>query len=1126
MRSPLKIRASAVPVLIIKLQPLALAVAMGVSAGANAGANAGESLAATATQQPAVLRGDSPSGVAYSANQDVAQIKVQVAADNISADGQTATAVTLQLLGADGKLLAGSHYVTIEHSAGRILLPGAGTAETGPAALDADKATAGVQLKVVQGQAGFQLLAPYEPQQVLLRITAGNQSAQGLVRFVPEMREMLATGFVEGVITFHNNQASLLQPARSNDGFEQEIRRWERDFNQGKANAAARTAFFLKGKIKGEYLLTASFDSDKETRARFLRDIRPDEYYPVYGDSSLMGYDARSADRLYLRLDKNRSYLLYGDFQTNSGTQAQSVGAAAGLPANRSLGLYSRSATGVNWHYENDRLQSNVFAMQDNLRQVVEEFPTQGSGPYALRNNAVYQGSERVEVVTRDRNQPSRILTVRPLSRLIDYNFEVFSGRILLNQFLPSFDASLNPVSLRVTYEVDQGTEMFWAGGSDAQLQLSSALAVGGSYAEDKNPFAPHKQGSFNSSYRLGDNTMLVAEVARTEGEVNTNAINQFASTGLRDIVGETAGNAWRLELAHDGERFDSRIFAGQSDPTFQNIAAPLYGGRGEYSADLAYATGQDSKLYLEGLRSVDRNPNAGERSSIGAGHRWQATERLTIDAGLRRIQERVGQYSAWQTANPFGDRRGLSGSLQSGAAGGALGFGQQPLDPLTGLPLIYNGGNYGGMQSDLPLGTELESDTARLGLGWRASDKTMLGAEVEQDIYGEDRQRYAVGADYQLRERQRLYSRFERETGLSSVTGVTTKDHAANTFVAGVDSTLFTDTQLFNEYRLRDAFSGKEAQAASGVRNDWQLSDALRISSSVEHINVLSGLTGDATGAAVGADYSANPLWRSSGRVELRRTRDSETTPGDEAFDTGLVQLTFGRKLNRDWTALLRNYLLQTDYSARGDVTQNRSQLGFAYRDTDSNKVNGLLRYEYKTERDFSGLAQGDVLQAMQQGLFSQDGIVSHAHIFASHLDYHPSRPWWATARFAMKWQQDTLTPATGDKTQSKFKALLLSGRVVYDITENWDIGLMSSGFYGDLGANQYAYGIELGHLLQQNLWISVGYNAKGFVGDKDLTRYEYTQQGVFLRLRFKFDETLFMADPYVAQSARLAEE
>ena len=56
---------------------------------------------------------------------------------------------------------------------------------------------------------------------------------------------------------------------------------------------------------------------------------------------------------------------------------------------------------------------ANAFAFHDSLRSIVGEFASQGSGPYGLRHNAVLEGSEKVEIVVRDRNQPTRVLRVR-----------------------------------------------------------------------------------------------------------------------------------------------------------------------------------------------------------------------------------------------------------------------------------------------------------------------------------------------------------------------------------------------------------------------------------------------------------------------------------------------------------------------------------------------------------------------------------------------------------------------------------------------------------------------------------------------------------------------------------------
>lgn len=1040
------------------------------------------------------------------------RIVVELDRDGVPADGQSAVHVRVQLLDAQGRALTGSTYATIENSGGRIRLPGSRTDELGPGALDADRITPGVQLQVVDGLAEFDLLAPHDPQDVLLRITAGAETAQGSIAFLPEMREMLATGLIEGVVNFRRrNTAGLVAAVDHDDAFDRDIRRWERQFNNGKANAAARTAFFVKGRIKGEYLLTAAYDSDKDTRGRLLRDIQPEEFYPVYGDASLRGFDARSAERLYVRVDNRRSYLLYGDFQTGDGlATATGIGGSGALPQ-RSLGTYNRTATGLGWHFESERVRSNVFAMQDSLRQVIEEFRSQGSGPYALRNNAVLEGSERVEVIVRDRNQPTRIVSVRALARLVDYSFEPFSGRILLNQFLPAFDSDLNTVSLRITYELDQDTEKFWVVGADAQVKLSERMEVGAAVVDDRNPYAEFSMGSANASYRFGDSTLLVAEFARTRSEVNTNTINQVTSQGLKDVTGEVEGDAWRVEFAHDGARFDARLFAARTDPAFNNPAAPLYGGRGEYNARLGYRVGPRLELYAEGLRSEDRNPDGGKRDAGGAGVRIGASERLTVDLGVRSIRETIGVTSPWSSGVPFGDAGGLTGGFATGSGGGALGYGQQALDPLTGL-MVINGNSSGSpITSDLPVGTELESDSARIGLGYRISDRLSAGAEVEQSVSGEDRKRLAAGLDYQVFERSRVYGRYEKQTGLTSAYGITTTDREADALVFGIDSSYLRDTQTFSEYRLRDSISGRDVQAASGIRNTWDIAEGLRLGSSAEHVKVIDGSAGDTTGLALALDYSANPLWRGAIRAEHRISEDVPDTATNEAFNTTLLQAMLARKLSRDWTLLARNYLLSTRYDARGDVLQDRFQLGLAYRDTDRNRINALARYEYKLERDESGLTLSD--GAAVDG--SSQDVRTRAHIVSTHADWHPSRPWWLTGRVAGKWQQDQFAYSDGVRVDSRFHAVLLSGRVVYDITENWDVGVLGATFRGQTGANQYAWGMEVGRLLRQNLWLSAGYNWSGFTGDRDLNGYEYTQQGVFVRLRFKFDEDLFRPDP-----------
>ena len=69
----------------------------------------------------------------------------------------------------------------------------------------------------------------------------------------------------------------------------------------------------------------------------------------------------------------------------------------------------------------------------------------------------------------------------------------------------------------------------------------------------------------------------------------------------------------------------------------------------------------------------------------------------------------------------------------------------------------------------------------------------------------------------------------------------------------------------------------------------------------------------------------------------------------------------------------------------------------------------------------------------------------------------------------------------------------------------------MMTSVLFSPKGnSRQWAQGLELGYQVQTNLWLAGGVNWSGFT-DRDLTGSDYTRKGVYIRLRWKFDEDLF---------------
>jgi hypothetical protein len=994
--------------------------------------------------------------LAFGAAASVKRIEVSAEKLQVPADSLSLIRITVKLLDAQDKPVAGEVPVLLEATRGRIVAPGQGNTAL-EAAIDRDKTAVGTQAVAKSGEFSFDLVSPGEPGEAIVRVSAGQRQTSLTLNFVPHLREMIAVGLVEGIIVLRDQKGGL-QPVRPGDGFEQEIRRWQRSFSDGDGAVGLRTAFFLKGKISGATLLTAAYDSDKDVRGRLFRDIRAEEFYPVYGDASIKGYDAQTSGRFYVRVDNGKNYALYGDFNTSE-QQNEAL----------QLGRYNRSLTGGVGHWENARGALTVFASKDNLRQVVDEVPGKGiSGPYTLRFPNGVQNTEKVEILVRDRNAPAVILRVTPQVRFVDYDFEPFSGRLLFKSPIPSLDENLNPVSIRVTYEVEEGGPKYWVGGVEGSVKLGENIVLGASYAKDENPLAKFSLTGVNATVKLGEQTRILAEVARSD----RGDITAFGSASLADrnttigsansVTGAAKGNAWRLEVRHQTERLEGRAYAQRADEGFTNTATSAASGRTEAGGKATYALTDAVRLIGEGTYSKDL-VTEGKRSGAGLSAAWDVWPRLTLEAGVR-YAEQTG----------------------AGATLGATAFPGTGVDPVTGgQTLVPNA----GLSSTL--NDPYKTTSLRLKGTYRPSNNISVFAEAEQAVDDSSARAWAVGGDYRFSEVGRVYGRSEWASGVSGSYGLA-GDGRQSATVVGVDAQYMKDGQVFSEYRLRDALAGREATAAVGLRNTWPIREGLRLNTTLERIKLVGGAavpnalggtstSPEATAAGIGMDYTANPLWKGSARLEWRK---------DDTSKSWLNTAALARKLSDDWTLLARNYLYRQSFDNGDKNNQNRFQIGAAWRETQTNTWNALGKYEYRQE------------DVRTQGV---DELKAKVHVVSLDADYHPRRPVWYAGKIAGKWRSDVLAGET-----NKFDAQLLQGRVIWDITNRWDASLIAS----VLGSNGFknrrsGVGLELGRVITDNLWLSAGYNFRDLV-DKDLLT-DYSYQGPFIRLRYKFDENLF---------------
>jgi hypothetical protein len=1028
----------------------------------------------------------------------VEKISLKAAADNLPADGVGNTEVRLQLLDSKGQVIKGEQTITIEVSGGaRVLLPGRLTSESGADRGDVDRITPGVQAKVTDGVLSFKLIAPYQPEAVTVRVSVRGVSERIVVRYVPDLREMIAVGLIEGRLRSDKFNPAAIVPARENDGFEEEIKGFTKDFNGGRTNFGARAAMYLKGKVKGDYLLTLAYDSDKDTRKELFESIDPNAFYPVYGDSSLRTKDAQSTGKLYVRLDKNRSYLLWGDYTTQDPNPV------------RRLSQYNRTLPGLRGHYEEGNVVANAFLAQESFKQVVDEFPARGvSGPYSVSNPNGIKGTEKVEIIVRKRDQTSVILKITPLAREADYAFEPFNGQILFRSPVPSVDDQLNPVSIRVSYEVEQGGKRYFIYGGDVQYKMSDRLTLGAAVARDNNPATEQTIIGANLSLKLSKNTEFIAEVARSSSLVNADP-NGFSANSSANFIGKSGqldGTATRLEIRHADDTMRANAYVQRASDNFNNSSSGVTGGKQELGGAITYKATEKLTISADAQRAEDKISGS-ENTSASIAADLKLTDRLTIGGGVRRVDQNALSV-AQQSVNNCLTNGGLStvvtpyaGSIPGYNTGyGISQVGNQQIDPATGLPVICNSvvnpiaapaqsldrtsifvrAGYKATDN-LTVDGELQNingtdaaTTAKLGLRYAATKNVDLTAELQREFGNGNNNLYRFGADWRVADKTRVYSRYELARTYSSSYGLGIGP-LSRVFALGVDTQYMQDGSLYSEYRLNDSASGKTIQNAIGLKNGWNIAEGLRLQTNAERI---ISTTGDSTALGLGVEYTASPLWKGSSSLQWR---------GDNANTNWLFTAGAARKLDRDWTLIAREYYNRIDpKNGAADTRQNRFQVGFAYRPVDNNRLDALGLFEQKSEKN----ADKD----------------SDTQIISLRANYHPSRPWWFTGRFAYKRVNELLLGTVNDS----YHASLIGGRVTYDITNRWSIGAITTVLVGKGGGRQYAYGLEVGYTVMDNLIVGLGYNWRGF-RDDDLTGSDYTNRGWVLNVRYKFDEDLF---------------
>ena len=956
------------------------------------------------------------------------------------ADLRTPVPVEVLLTDAAGVPVTARSQITLESDAGRWQED------------DLNPTEPGLQAFIEGGKAVFHLIPPGTPGDLRVRATVNAIVQEARLTLLPDLRPMIAVGVVEGTLDLTKRGKLGVDQLPAGAAFEQELSSLGSNGDTGNARAGGRAAFFLKGAIKGDYLLTAALDTGKSSKDRLFRDIRPEEFYPVYGDSSERGYDAQSSQKLYVRIDKNRSYLLYGDFQTSSSTEV------------RKLSQTSRTLTGMKGVYDEGGMRVTAYGSRTSQTQQIEEFAGKGiSGPYYLAGNLgdMVENSETVEIVSRDRNQSSVIVKTTSLTRYVDYTLEPTTRRLMFVSPVSAVDSSLNPQSIRVTYEVDAGGPKYTVAGVDAQFKVGERVQAGVVAHVDDNPENRRRMTAATTLARLGENTSMAAEAVRTHSD------------------DKGTGSASRVEVRHQTEDLGISVQAARASTGFDNPAAGFTAGNTEASARAEYRISPTLAARAEAIYSKS------------------ATETEAARGEALSLLKRFNNYFAGEVGLRHGATSSSSASMFS-------------------YDQVSSFGNTSGASSVTSLGS-LASTAASSSLATSQNDMTTVRArltatvpglpqaqvfvEGEQATNDSSKHMAAVGGNYAITDKTRVYGRYELSSTLYEDTSTST---SRNVGILGIESAYMEGGRVYNEYRLADADSTRTAQIANGVRNTIKLGEHWSVTGGIERARALGTVSSDSLSAGLGSSTAVtsgveytNGRFRASGILEGRNASDA---------NTALSSMGFGYRLDDEWSLLARsiyNSSKGVGTSEGNERTQARQQIGVAYRPVNDDRWNALARYEHKSER----IRGSDTTTATMSGnAFGSDNSLPgdyDTHIVSAHVNFNPSAGNTISGRLAAK--RSTYDDGT---LKSSYSAQLLYGRWTRDLTDKWDMSIQGGLLHGSGGALQKSLGMELGYQLMRDLWVSVGYNVIG-LSDRDLTAGEYTSRGAYFRLRFKFDET-----------------
>jgi hypothetical protein len=851
-----------------------------------------------------------------------------------------------------------------------------------------------------------------------------------------------------------------------------------------------RLAFYVNGKFAEDWKLTASADTreepledlfsnflDKSPEA-LLRRIDPDYFYPTFGDDSSVDETAPTLGKFYLKLSKDESHALWGNFKVDY--------------LDNELAQVDRGLYGANLHYQTlgttrfgeQRLLLDGFAADPGTVPSRDEFRGTGGSLYFLRRQDLLIGSDRVRIEVRDKDS-GLVTGVVHLRYGLDYDIDYFQGRIVLSEPLPSTveddllvrsgGLSGNEAWLVVQYEFTPGLDEIdtLATGGNGQFWLNDFVKLGVTANRNEEENVDSSLYGADVTLHASTRSWLKVQAGRSEGLVSTASRSgdggfKFIGTENLDTQVFDDAHAYRADLSLgfadllDGAPGQLSVYAQRLE---QGYSAPgqtaltdtdYFGGSLELPLArwLRIGAKADWLIHDAGLETQTQEVDVA----------YQFTDGWSLSGGVRNDQREDDTLPVLQTQE-VGDRTDT-----------VLQLGYDSRDSwrtyLFGQATVRSTGN------------REENNRAGVGGAFRISDWLSLDGEVS---YGDLGLTAQVGTSYQQSERTRVYLTYalENERALDGV-------HARmGNLVAGARTRLSDSGSVFVENRYQHASTTGLTRA---VGMDLALTDRLSLGANWESGELTNRLTHAETqrqagGASIG--YRFDKVLLSSG-VEYRfdETEQLDGTWTDRR--TWLFRNNLKLQLTPDWRLLgkFNHAISDSSLGSFFDGGYTEGVLGYAYRPVAHDRLNALAKYTY-----FYNVPTTDQFSVL--GTPAQ--FIQRSHIASVDVTYDLLANFSLGGKYAYRLGQVSLDREDPDFFDNDAHLYILRGDL--RLLKNWETSAEGRMLHlPGLDERRSGALVTLYRYLGDHLKVGVGYNFTDF--SDDLTDLSYDHQGWFFNI------------------------